>query len=126
MSAKEDLFAAARSLHDEGRESFALTDVVGEARRQGSRYPEVTLRSMVSHHLRIDKKNVLGGVGFFRVSRGLYRLASNNMAVSTGHIIRPVVSTSKERIAESPVRPRVTDTSGSGGQRSSGSCATSC
>jgi Holliday junction resolvase len=82
MGAKEDLFAAARSLHDQGRDPFALVDVVAEARKLGSTYPDVTLRSMVSHHLRIDKRSVPGGVGFYQVSRGFYRLASSDGGIT--------------------------------------------
>ena len=82
MGAKEDLIAAARSLHDQGREPFALVDVVAEARKLGSTYPDVTLRSMVSHHLRIDKRSVPGGVGFYQVSRGFYRLASGDGGIT--------------------------------------------
>jgi|GEM_PF-1949635 len=89
MSAREDLIAAARSLHDQGRERFALVEVVNEARRLGSTYPDVTLRSMVSHHLRIDKKIVTGGVGFYQVSRGFYRLESNDQRVVTKEPVRP-------------------------------------
>jgi len=82
MGAKEDLFAAAKSLHDQGRDPFALVDVVAEARKLGSTYPDVTLRSMVSHHLRIDKRSVPGGVGFYQVSRGFYRLASSDGGIT--------------------------------------------
>ncbi len=100
MSAREDLIAAARSLLDQGRDRFALVEVINEARKLGSTYPDVTLRSMVSHHLRIDKKNVVGGVGFYQVSRGFYRLASSDETLGTENLTRPVLSTSVQVIDE--------------------------
>jgi hypothetical protein len=105
MSAKEDLFAAARSLHAQGTDRFSLMDVISEARRLGSTYPDVTLRSMVSHHLRIDKRNVAGGVGFFQVSRGFYRLASNKESPVTERVVRPIVSTSDRTTEERAPTP---------------------
>jgi hypothetical protein len=105
MSAKEDLFAAARSLHDQGRDRFALAEVICEARRLGSTYPDVTLRSMVSHHLRIDKGIVVGGVGFFQVSRGFYRLASSDESPVTEQVVRSTVSTSDRTTEERTPTP---------------------
>ena len=79
MSARDDLVAAAQSLHARGLKTFTLSDVVAETVDRGSRYAEVTLRSMVSHHLRIDKRKVAGGVGFIQMSRGVYQLSHSDV-----------------------------------------------
>ena len=76
MSAREDLIAAGRALHSGGRDCFTLAEIISEARKLGSTYADATLRTMVSHHLRIDKGTVTGGVGFVQVERGSYRVES--------------------------------------------------
>jgi hypothetical protein len=80
MSAREDLIAAARSLQDQERTHFSPAELINEARRLGSTYADATLRTMIVHHLRIDKGHITGGVGFLQVDRGNYRLESNDEA----------------------------------------------
>ena len=76
MSARSDLISAGRSLHVQGHNLVSPQEVIDEARKLGSTYADATLRSMIVHHMRIDRGPVVGGIGFLQVSRGLYRLAS--------------------------------------------------
>ena len=106
MSAKSDLLAAAQALHERGANTFTLIDVISEAKERGSTYPDVTLRTMVSHHLRVDQRPVAGGVGFVQVSHGVYRLSSSD--ASTTPRVAPAARTS-EVMAPNPKSEEKTD-----------------
>ena len=83
MSAREDLMAAAKSLQLQGYQEFSPAALIGEAHRLGSSYPDATLRSMIVHHLRVDKGPVSGGTGFLKVNRGSYRLGTSNESAAS-------------------------------------------
>lgn len=95
MSAKSDLLAAAQALRERGMSTFTLIDVISEAKEQGSTYPDHTLRTMVSHHLRIDQRPVAGGVGFVQVSHGVYQLSSSDAPAIPR--VAPAASTAEAR-----------------------------
>lgn len=79
MTAKADLLQAARSLANRGGTLFSPVELIAEARRHGCTYPDITLRSMLIYHLRVDEGRAPAGQGFERVSGGLYRLSRSTL-----------------------------------------------
>jgi hypothetical protein len=55
VTAKDDLLRAATELAVRGRHEFTPAELIAEARRSGSAYPDGTLRTMITHHLRVDE-----------------------------------------------------------------------
>lgn len=77
MTAKDDLLRAARALTARGQRSFTPADLINEARHLGSVYPDMTLRSMITYHLRVDEGRAGSGEGFLRLERGRYALGAD-------------------------------------------------
>lgn len=79
MTAREDVLRAARSLTDSGRSEFTPVELVVEAKSQGSRYAETTLRTHIVAYMCIGSPSQRSGWDdLLRVARGRYRL--NNSA----------------------------------------------
>lgn len=84
MGAREDLLAAVASLRGGGVEVFSPAQLLEEARRLGSTYPDATLRTFVVGPMCInspDNHAVQYG-DLERVGRGLYRLVANDSPTS--------------------------------------------
>ena len=104
MSAREDLIAAAKSLLAQGVNHFTLAEIMNEARKLGSNYADATLRTMVTQHLRIDKRIVTGGTGFVMADRGLYRLESTAEGKSislSANLVSALFQTQRDETRES-------------------------
>ncbi|MBY5162107.1 DUF7669 domain-containing protein [Salsipaludibacter albus] len=76
MGAREDLLDAARALTERGRSPFSPSDLIREARAQGSAYKSSTLRTHIVGYMREGAKNHWGTKyeDFRRVGSGRYVL----------------------------------------------------
>jgi hypothetical protein len=75
VTARDDLLRAAAKLAGQGHLSFTAVELIAEARSLGSTYPDITLRTMLTYHLRVDEGRAGPGEGFYRLSRARYALA---------------------------------------------------
>ena len=76
LGARSDLLGAARALTQRGLVSFSPADLIAEARRQGSSYPESTLRTFIGGPMCSNSPNHHAAQynDLLRVSHGQYRL----------------------------------------------------
>jgi hypothetical protein len=77
VTVRQEILDAARTVTArEGRDTFSPAEIVAEMRRRGSRYPESTIRTMVTAHMCAEAPENAGTTydDFERPSRGVYRL----------------------------------------------------
>jgi hypothetical protein len=78
MTARQEILEVARSLTGRGLAPFSPQQVIDELRRQGTRYPESTIRTHIVSAMCVDAPDN-HGVNYAdlrRVGRGRYVLAS--------------------------------------------------
>lgn len=75
MTARQDVLEAARSLATRGLSVFTPAELIAEARRLGSGYPDSTLRTHVTSHMCQDPATVVGAhADLVRIESGRYSL----------------------------------------------------
>jgi hypothetical protein len=76
MTARDDLLQAAKQLTERGIATFSPIELIEEARRLGSNYPDNTLRTHIVGVMTANSPDHWGVTDhdFVRVGRGLYRL----------------------------------------------------
>ncbi len=72
-------------------------ELIAAARKLGSTYPDVTLRTMLIHHLRVDEGRAAPGEGFFRLGPGRYGLAPDQDAASPDRALKPGATPTVQR-----------------------------
>lgn len=107
MGAREDLREAARRLTGQGRSPFSPAELIAEARRLGSSYPDTTLRTFIVGPMCVnspDHHAVQYG-DLVRVRRGLYRLAGATPDEPTAVTRAPSVVETRIMEAAQPLEP---------------------
>lgn len=86
MGAREELVAAAQALTARGQAPFSPAQLIAEARSNGSRYPDATLRSFVIGPMCVNSPNhhAVQYGDLERVGHGQYRLAGTSGAGPVG------------------------------------------
>ena len=102
MTARTDIRTAASSLTKRGQSLFSTAELIAEVRRQGSTYPDMTLRTHIVNYMCVNASGPSAGryPDLVRVSRGLYRMAGSRAAA-------PTTGQSESHALRSLGRPRV-------------------
>ncbi len=77
---RQEVLAAARTLHEEGRVDFSPVEVIESMQARGTRYAESTIRTHVVSRMCADAPDNHGTTydDFERVERGHYRLRGHS------------------------------------------------
>ncbi len=74
MSAQDDLFTAARSLHDQGSTAFSVQELLAATRRYGSTFPDSVLKRTFEDLIARADDPAHSPEVFVEVRKGWYRL----------------------------------------------------